>query len=109
MSASEPWWGVVAVYLVPAGAAMLGAALAGRIRGRVMAFLGGFLAAFMVFAGLWVTLGVLLIDQRDGREMVDWRVAVFLVASISAPVGLLGGIVALAETALRHPAKPSAN
>jgi len=109
MSASEPWWGVVAVYLVPAGAAMLGAALAGRIRGRLMAFLGGFLAAFLVFAGLWVTLAVLLIGQSGTGEVVDWGVAVFLVATISAPVGLLGGMVALAETALRHPAKPSAN
>lgn len=109
MSASEPWWGVVAVYLVPAGAAMLGAALAGRIRGRVMAFLGGFLAAFLVFASLWVTLAVLVIDHGGTGDMAEWGVAVFVIAMISAPVGLLGGLVALVGTAFRHPAKPSAN
>lgn len=107
MSMSQPWWGVVVVYLLPALLAMMGASWAGRIQGRLMAFLAGFVVAFGVFAGLWLAGAVAAFDDGETGDVMDWRVAVSLVTIVAGPVGLLGGLVALIGSALRHPARPT--
>ncbi len=104
MSTSDSWWGVAAVYLFPACAAMFGAALAGRIQGRMLASLTGFAVAFGVFAFLWLALSALLLDPGESDDDVQWWLAALLASVVATPVGVLGALVALAG-ASRHRAR----
>ena len=99
MSTSDSLWGVAAVYLLPACAAMFGAALAGRIQGRMLASVAGFVVAFGVFAFLWLALSVLLLDPGESDDDVPWWLAALLTGVVATPVGLLGGLVALVGAA----------
>ncbi|HET9476435.1 MAG TPA: hypothetical protein VFP63_03000 [Dehalococcoidia bacterium] len=99
MSTSDSVWGVAAVYLLPACIAMLGAAWAGRIHGRLLASLTGFVVAFGVFAFLWLTGSALLLDTGESDGGVEWWLAALVTVFVATPVGLLGGFVALVGAA----------
>jgi len=94
------------VYLLGAAAVSLfAAALAGLIRDRSRAALVGSAIAYAIFSAPWYAARAGLLGREGYDGEAAWWAVILLVTILAAPVGLLGGLVALVASVLWHPTK----
>jgi hypothetical protein len=100
----------VVYLLVTTAVSLFVAGFAGLIQDRSRAALVGFVVAYAIFSAPWYAgrAGLFGPGESDD-EPLGWLVLVLLVTILAAPVGLLGGLIALVGSVLKYPPRRSPN